>query len=90
VWDETLKTKKEVAARAEALLRQYSKELTTGSLTVLVDPDIEPGDGIEIKGIKLAGKYYVTDVDIDYGVQGFLTTIKFASKVLTEAKTVEA
>ncbi len=90
VWDETLKSKKEVAARAEALLRQYSKDLTIGSLTVPVDPDLEPGDGIEIKGIKLAGKYYVTDVDIDYGVDGFLTTVKFASKVLTEAKTVEA
>lgn len=90
VWDETLKSKKEVAARAEALLRQYSNELTTGSLIVPVDTDLEPGDGIEIKGIKLAGKYYVTDADIDYGVQGFLTTVKFASKVLTEAKTVEA
>jgi len=89
VHDNTLKSKKEAAARAEALLRQYSKELVTGSLSAPLDPGVDEGDGIEIKGIKLAGKYYVTDVIHDYGVAGKTTEVRFASKVLSEAKTVE-
>ena len=89
VRDNTLGNKKEVTARAEALLRQYSKELVTGSLSTPLDPEVDEGDGIEIKGIELAGQYYVTDVIHDYGVAGKTTELRFSSKVLSEAKTVE-
>lgn len=90
IRDLTLKNKAEVKARAEALLRDYSKNLTTGSLLYPVDPKMEPGDAIEIKGIELADIFYVTGVIHNEELSGFTTGLEFASKILTEAKTVEA
>lgn len=89
VRDFTLKNKAEVKARAEALLRDYSKDLTVGNIRIPVDPEIEPGDAIDIKGIELAGRYFVTDVLHNLDTAGFTTEVRFASKVLTEVKTVE-
>lgn len=89
VRDFTLKSKPEVKARAEALLRNYSRELMTGVLSYPVDPEVNPGDAIEIKGIELADIFYVTDVIHNKELSGFTTELKFASKVLTEAKTIE-
>lgn len=90
VRDFSLKSKPEVKARAEALLRDFSKDLTTGSLLYPVDAEVEPGDAIEIKGIGLADRFFVTDVTHNKDLSGFTTELQFASKVLTEAKTVEA
>lgn len=89
VRDFSLKNKAEVKARAEALLRDYSRDLMTGSLLYPIDAEMDPGDAIEIKGVELAGKYYTTDVVHNKELSGFTTELKFASKVLTEAKTVE-
>ena len=89
VRDFTLKNKPEVKTRAEALLRDYSRELMIGTLSYPVDPEMEPGDAIEIKGIELTDIFYVTDVIHNKEISGFTTELKFASEVLTEAKTVE-
>lgn len=89
VRDLTLRNKAEVKARAEALLRDYSKDLTTGSLLYPVDSQMEPGDAIEIKGVELADMFYVTNVIHNKELSGFTTGLDFASKILTEAKTVE-
>jgi phage protein D len=89
VRDYTLKNKIEVRDRAEALLRDFSKDLTTGSLLYPVDEEMEPGDAIEIKKIEMANRYFVTDVMHNLDSSGFTTELRFASKVLTEAVTVE-
>uniref|UniRef100_A0A7C6EEL1 Phage late control D family protein n=1 Tax=candidate division WOR-3 bacterium TaxID=2052148 RepID=A0A7C6EEL1_UNCW3 len=87
--DFNLKTKDQVRLLAETLLKEYSKDLIIGSLIIPVDPEIEPSDCIQIKAVKMAGNYYVTDVTHEYSVAGFTTRIDFSSKALTEARTVE-
>lgn len=87
--DYNLTNKEQVRLLAESLLREYSKDLIIGSMTLPVDPGLDPSDCIQIKAVKLANKYYTTDVIHEYSTEGFTTKLQFASKALTEARTVE-
>jgi len=88
VVDYSLDTKEKCMNRAEALLREYSAGLITGSLFVPGDAELEVNDCIQITGCRIAertgGKYYVVGLRHEHSAVRFATTIQFASKVLTE------
>jgi hypothetical protein len=85
-----LKTSADVKLCAENKLKEYSKDLITGSCVVPVDPELEPSDCIQFKGqSRFAGTYYLTDVTHDCAKPGFISILQFASKVLFEVKTKE-
>jgi hypothetical protein len=84
-----LKTSADVKLCAENKLKEYSKDLITGSCIIPIDPELEPSDCIQFKNGGFAGTYYLTDVTHDCDKSGEITTLQFASKVLFEVKTKE-
>jgi uncharacterized protein len=69
-------SQEEAKARAIALLRDRAYQFSTGSGQCIGQPELRPGDNVELAGLprRFSGDYYVTKVDHSLGNSGFLTT----------------
>ncbi|MCX7731629.1 MAG: hypothetical protein N2248_00465 [candidate division WOR-3 bacterium] len=95
IIDHSLNTKDLVKTQAQNLLTQISKNLLTGTLTVPLDPELNPGLAISLQFLgnqdqTFAGNYIITQVTHEINFDGSATSeISFASRPLAEARDME-
>ena len=78
VVDAHVMNKDEAKALAIRLLAERAYEFVTGSMSVMGNPALRPGDNVSISrlGRRFDGEYYVTKVDHTFGAAGYMTQLQ--------------
>ena len=78
VVDAYVADRAEALSLARSLLTQRAHEFITGSLSVMGNPEIRPGDNVVLHrlGMRFDGAYHVKQVEHTYGAGGFLTSLQ--------------
>ncbi len=63
---------------AEAKLKKVNQRLVTGNCSCVGDPEIRPGEVVEIKNVAklFRGKYMVTGASHEIGTSGYVTSFE--------------
>lgn len=78
VVDRLVTSDQEAKALAVSLLMERANEFNTGSGTVIGQPDLRPGDNVDLAGLgqRFSGRYQVTKVVHSLGSSGFTTSFE--------------
>lgn len=87
VVDQPVSTLDEARHLAISLLRERSYDFLTGSGQMIGNPDIRPGDNLDLTGLgrRFSGTYYLTKVEHSLGSSGYLTN--FEGRLLKDGGT---
>lgn len=79
-FNNTITDQNQAKAYAESIMFDSAIKLCTGSVQVLGNEKLLPGDKVNFSGLdpQINGEYVVTSLTHNFGIGGFLTTIGFA------------
>lgn len=75
IADKEVDTDEEALQLARSILAEHAERFITARGTMIGQPDLRPGDNVEIGGVgsRFSGRYHVTHVDHALNQQGYLT-----------------
>lgn len=78
VVDAYVADRAEAMALAKSLLTQRANEFISGSLSVMGNPEIRPGDNVMLSrlGTRFDGAYHITQVEHTFGAGGYMTQLQ--------------